>query len=176
MSVGARASAVALAAGFLAALGVLSRAPIAGEHAGRSALLLTWRVRSEEVGRCRTPTPEEMERLPPHMRNPDACVGPVPPYRLTAEVGGDLVIETLVEPSGARGDRPLYVFRKIALEPGTYDVRVRFVREDPGQGITDPDRGLASLEFEGRVTLGSGDARLLTRDGTGGLEVREPAG
>jgi hypothetical protein len=167
---------VAVTAGLLAALGVLSRAPIAGEDAGGSALLLTWRVRSEEVGRCRTPTPEELERLPPHMRNPDACVGPVPPYRLTVEVGGDLVIETLVEPSGARGDRPLYVFREIALEPGTYDVRVRFVREDLGEGGADPDPGLASLEFDGPVTLGSGEVRLLTRDGDGGLEVREPVG
>ena len=176
MSVGTRALAAAVAVGLLALLGVLSRAPIAGEDAGGSALLLTWRVRSEEVGRCRTPTPEVLERLPPHMRNPDACIGPVPPYRLTVEVGGDLVIETLVEPSGARGDRPLYVFREIALDPGTHDVRVRFIREDAEEGGADLDPGLASLEYDGTVTLGSGEARLLTRDGDGRLEVREPVG
>lgn len=176
MSMGPRVSAVAIAVGLLGAVGLLSRVSVAGEDAGGSALLLTWRVRSEEVGRCRTPIPEELEHLPSHMRNPDACVGPMPPYQLTVEVDGNLLVETLVEPSGNRGDRPLYVFREIGLEPGTHGVRVRFVRQGPTVDGSDPDSGIASLEFDGTVSLGSGEVKLLTRNEGGGFEVREPAG
>lgn len=176
MSAATKLLAVLVTAALLVVLGALSRVPIEGENAGSAALRLTWRVRGEEVGECRRPTPEELAELPVHMQNPDACVGSLPPYRLTAEVDDSMYADVVIEPAGARGDRPLYVYREILLEPGRHAVRVRFVRED-GASADRAESEFGNLEFEGTVSLEPGQILLLTRDPDGGaLEVREPVG
>lgn len=176
MKGGAKALAVLLSGALLVVLGALSRAPIQGEHGDSAALRLTWRVRGEEVGECRRPSAEELAELPTHMQNPDACVGSIPPYRLTAEVNGALRADALVEPAGARGDRPLYVYEELLLEPGTHRIRVRFAREDGEDEDGSGASGLGALEYEGSVTLGIGEILLVTRDEEGRLDVREPVG
>ncbi len=169
MSALQRITGAAVAAALVVGLGFLSRAPVAGEHAGEAALRLTWRLRAEEVGECRRPSAEELAQLPVHMRNPDACVGAIPPYELVAEVDGAERIRTTIEAAGARGDRPLYVYRQLLLEPGSHQVHVRFSRDG-----SDGDDG--TLTFRGEVTLEAGQVLLLTRTEAGELEVREPAG
>lgn len=175
MTAATRVLAVLFSLGLLLAVGALSRLPIEGEHAGSAALRLTWRVRGEEVVECRAPTEEEMAELPVHMRNPDACIGSIPPFHLTVEVDGVTRTDAMIEAAGARADRPLYVYRQLLLEPGTHEVRVRFVPEDGSAG--EGDQGLGSLTFSGPVTLEAGQVMLLTRsrDDAGGLELREPA-
>ncbi|HSG46571.1 MAG TPA: hypothetical protein VLA43_02035 [Longimicrobiales bacterium] len=162
--------AVAVTLGLVVALGALSRIPLEGDHAGDAAVRLAWRVRAEEVGGCRRPTAEELAELPVHMQNPDACVGSIPPFRLTAEVDGATLADAVVEAAGARGDRPLYVYREIILEPGTHQVRVRFT---PENGAV--EEGDLVLAFEGPVALAPGQILLLTRaQSDGALEVRAP--
>lgn len=162
-------AAVALA--LTLSLGALSRIPLSGTYADQAALRFSWRMRAGEAGECRRPTPEELRDLPSHMRNPDACIGPVPDFRLRVDVGGESVFDSRIEGSGARGDRPLFVYRELILPAGSHAVRVSFAPE--GADADDPH----ALYLDSVVDLESGDVRLVTRDeDTGALEVVRPRG
>jgi hypothetical protein len=151
------------------ALGALSRVPAPGIDSREAALRLSWRLRSEETGECRRPTAEELQDLPSHMQNPDACAGVLPAYRLQVEVDGNERFDDLVEASGARGDRPLFVYREVRLPPGQHSVRVQFSPEEAGDAI--------ELFLDASVSLGPGDVRLVTRnEDTGELEIARPRG
>lgn len=152
-------------------LGALSRAPVPWAEGEEAALRLTWRLRSAEVASCIRPTPEELERLPPHMRNPDACTGRMPAFSLTVQVDGETVHEEVVEGAGARGDRPIYVFQEIPVAPGARAVRVAFAAQDPGRV-----EGLRALHLDTLVTLAPRQVVLVTHEAGAGeaLVVREP--
>jgi len=124
-----RALAVAVAVAALFGLGALSRAPYTADRAEHAVLRLTWRARSERVEECRRLTPEELERLPVHMRQEERCEGRVLSYRLRVSLDGVRAVDELVHAAGARHDRPLYVFRDLTLEPGSHALVVTFVRE-----------------------------------------------
>ena len=155
-------------------VGALSQFPVAAEDSEDAILRLSWRVRSQEVGECPTRGRDDLDRLPVHMRNPDACVGPLPAYDLQLRLNGELHLEQVVEGGGARGDRPLYVLEDIRLPPDTYRVEVTFERRpDPGddEGI---DMGRA-LSVDTEASMGSRTVTLVTRAGdTGNLELRRP--
>ncbi|MDT8436240.1 MAG: hypothetical protein RRA92_05735 [Gemmatimonadota bacterium] len=188
MSAARRVAAAIVALAAVAGLGFLSRAPLPAADPGEAALRLSWRLRGEEAGECRFPTAAELEDLPPHMRNPDACAVVVPPYRLTAEVDGRPLVDARVEARGAHGDRPLFVYRDLRLPAGTHAVRIRFAPDGGPDG--GPDEGDADgrsgdeedtaplvLHIEETLTLGPGDVLLVTRHpDTGALEVRRPRG
>lgn len=151
-------------------LGALSRAPLQWEPADEAAIRLTWRLRGAEVESCIRPTPEELERLPPHMRNPDACAGRMPSFHLTVAVDGEVIHEEDVAGAGARGDRPIYVFRELRVPPGNRALRVDFVAE--GEGV----EGLRELRLDTLVTLEPGEVVLVTHDAGMGeaLGLRTP--
>lgn len=162
---------VSLAAAITVALGFLSRAPISGAHEAQASLRFSWRLRAEEAGECQRPSAEELADLPSHMRNPDSCVGQVPSHRLRVQVDGEERFDLLVEASGARGDRPLFVFRELLLPPGRHEVRVSF---SPDGAEAGDGRGLF---LDSALDIGPGDVRLVTRnEDTGVLEVVRPRG
>lgn len=153
------------------ALGLLSRQAVPWEPDDASVLRLTWRVRGAELGECRRATPEELERLPVHMRNPDACAGPTPSFRLSVVVDGRTLVDEEVAGAGARGDRPIYVFRELRVPPGERALEVVFARTEPVEG-----EGLQTLRLDTRVSLAPREVLLVTHEGeTGrGLELRRP--
>lgn len=162
-----RTGALALAGAFVLGLGTLTRLPyrVAGEDEAR--VRLSWRIRGEQAGGCRTPTAEELEALPVHMRNPDACVGSVPPFRLRVEVDGRVVLDDEVRPSGARGDRPVYVFRDLPVGSGAHRVRIHFVQQegaDAGDAGTGGTRRPLRLELDRELRLGPRQIALVTLD------------
>lgn len=177
-----RRSVGALAVGVAAALAVAagSRVPHAAHPQEDGVVRLSWRIRGEAAAACRPLSPEELEALPVHMRNPDACRQEGLAYRLQAWIDGEPVLDRTVHPSGARGDRPIYVFEEFPVAPGPTELRVDFapVGADP-TADPDPDRAgdLAALFPFGRtvtvdprsvvlVTLGSdadGRPRVETR-------------
>lgn len=151
-------------------LGALSRAPLRWVAPDEAAIRLTWRLRGAEVESCIRPTPEELERLPPHMRNPDACAGRMPEFRLTVRVDDRLLLEEKVSGAGARGDRPLYVFRELRVRPGSRALKVDFVAE--GEEV----QRLRELRLDTLVTLAPGEVVLVTHDAGMGeaLGLRRP--
>jgi hypothetical protein len=112
------------------------------------------------------------------MRNPDACVGPIPAYHLKVTIGNEVQFDSRIEASGARGDRPLFVYRELFLPPGKHAVRVSFAPEDlqadsPEVQAAD-SRG---LYLDTVLELNVGEVRLVTRnEDTGALEVALPRG
>ncbi len=116
----------AVAAALTLALVGLSRVPYTAVPSDDGALRLAWRYKSEHVDQCRRRTAEELERLPAHMRTELVCERRLRPYALRAALDdGDLLADT-VRAGGARADRPLSLFRQVAVRPGRHRVRVSF--------------------------------------------------
>lgn len=148
-------------------IGVLTRAPYAAEPPDVALLRLSWRLRGELVEECRRRTPEELERLPAHMRRVEVCDRRVAPYRLRFSVDGERLADQVVRAAGAREDRPLYVFRERPLAPGPRRLRVSFVRE----GATAP--APSALVLDTLLALKAGQVALVTFDAdVGELVVR----
>jgi len=139
--------------------------PLPGAPPEDGLLRLDWRVRGEEAGGCIRPTEAELERLPPHMRNPDACEGGLPPYRLTVRIDGTLVLNEVVRGGGVRGDRPLTVYAEVPLAPGARRIRIDFAPADEGLRLS--TEGTMEIEA-GRVLL------AVRRQDTGELVLRPP--
>lgn len=169
----ARGLAVLVTIGGAWGLAVLSALPMPGDPPAHALLRLDWRVRGEEAGDCVRPTPADLERLPSHMRNPDACLGGLPPYRLRLWIDDQIVLDEDVHGGGARADRPLTVYRDVMLEPGAHRIRAAFDRADPA-GQTGA-RPAVSLQAEADVTVDPGRVLLVVRrQDTGVLVIRPP--
>lgn len=157
--------------------------PLPGDPPTEGLLRLDWRLRGEEAGGCIPPSAEVLERLPPHMRNPDACVGGLPPYRLRLWIDGEMTVDRVVRGGGARGDRPLTVYEEIPVPPGPRRVRVEFVPEEAaseeplapeGDDPRSRDRGIR-LAAEDSLHIEAGQVILaVRRQDTGALVLRSP--
>ena len=146
----------------------LARVPVPGLDADQSVLRLSWRYRAGDAADCRRPTQAELEELPVHMRNPDACIGDLAPYQLQVLVDGAERLRAVLRPAGVRGDRPIFVYEEVRLPPGRHDLAVRFGVRDGAMGAV-PD-----LALDTTVVLEPGQVLLVTRGGDGGLGARRP--
>lgn len=163
-----RALALATAVGAALILAWLSQAPYAAEAANDGLIRLSWRARGERVQECRRLSEEEQAQLPPHMRQPEICEGRVAPYLLSVELDGAPALLDTVRASGARQDRPLYVFRDLPVAPGTHRVSVRFSRLDADS--SQPPAGEAAprkSELKTTVSVAAGEIALITFDPSG---------
>lgn len=159
-----------------AATAGLSRAPVPMSSADEALLRLSWRMTGIAAEACRTLPPEELEKLPVHMRAPEVCTGHVASYRLTVRVDGTEVLDDVVRPAGARGDRPVTVLRDLPLEPGTYRVEVGFDAILP-EGVDSPQDGTSSLSWRGEVDIAPRGVALITlAPGGRELEARSAKG
>jgi hypothetical protein len=114
------------AAGVLALIRLGSFTPYTAERDVGAIVRLAWRARGEHVRECRELSPEELQRLPVHMREKEVCEGRLLPYRLVVVLDSAQVVDRLVHGAGAREDRPLYVYEDLAVQPGTHHVVVTF--------------------------------------------------
>jgi hypothetical protein len=117
------------AAAVLALIRLLSFAPYTTERDVGAIVRLAWRARGERVRDCRRLTPEELAKLPAHMRQEEVCEGRILPYRLTVALDDSAAVDQLIHGAGAREDRPLYVFQDLVLKPGVHRISVRFTLE-----------------------------------------------
>jgi hypothetical protein len=160
-------------AGALLALGVLTILVAASQwpwqvHGDDQARVrLSWRIVSEPLRACRKPTADELAALPPHMRMKEICERRHTPFRLVVRLDGETVRDAVREPSGARGDRPLYVFEEIAVAPGTHRIEVEFREEREG------DARSPALGLDQETRLGPRQIALVTLDAGGERLVLE---
>jgi len=134
---------------------VLGSAVPYGGEAEDARIRLSWRSLGEHVQECRVPTAEELAGVPEHMRMKEICERRLRPFRLEVWLDGALALDEAVRPSGAREDRPAYVFHELSVNPGGHRVQVRFATV----GGT-----AAPLEIDARIALAPGDVALVTRD------------
>lgn len=161
-----KAAAGLLAVAVTVAVAALGRLPVTLDGGDDALVRLSWRLRGSEVERaCRRPTPEELEELPAHMRNPDACVGRLDPYRLRVLVDGDTVVDEIVRAAGARQDRPIYVFREVSVAPGRHELEVSFRQDElEDEDDHDEDDEPLALHLEAPVDLVPREVLLVTWD------------
>jgi hypothetical protein len=179
-----RAAGLALALALTASIAALSRVPYTAAEADHALIRLSWRTPGAYVEECRRPSAEELERLPAHMRREEICEGRVLPYRLRVLINGRVIYDEMVRPSGAREDRPLYVYRELPVRPGDYGVEISWEREDvavfadsrPPTPVGEPGESRAGrarsgptatperLRLSARLALEPGDIALLTYD------------
>ena len=162
-----RAAAALLAIAMTGGIAWLSRAPLDFGSGAEARIRLSWRVAGIPIEACRTRTEEELAALPVHMRSPEECTRTLAPFALDVAVGGRSVVRDTVFPKGARGDRPLYVFRDLPAEAGRVALSVRFEAVSASEGGT-------RYAWDGEVELEPGDVALLTLNSTGNLELRTP--
>jgi hypothetical protein len=173
MSAARLVAAVVVTAAALAPMAAQSYVPYAHEAAAGAELRLAWRARSARVEACRRRTPDELARLPVHMRQELVCERGVAPYRLRVEVDDATLVDRPVAAAGARADRPLYVFEELPLAPGTHRVNVAFIREGDTEEEMEEDESEeadarrtapATLTLDTVVVLAAGRAALITYD------------
>lgn len=158
---------LALAAVVTASIAGLSQVPYTARRGEDAQVRLAWRFRGERVEECRRLTPEEIERLPVHMRRAEVCEGAILPYRLDVELDGERAAREVIRATGARADRPLYVFREYPLAPGAHHVRVTFTRlggSERDDAAEEDDVMPARLEIERDLTLAPRQVALITYD------------
>ena len=130
----------------------------AGSEPATGALRLAWRLPGQSWLDCRPLSPEQIARLPAHMRRTQDCRTVHLHYRLRAWVDGALRVDREVAPLGARGDRPLYVEEDVPVEPGSRRVRIEF------EPVNDPHEAGIALDYEASLDVRGGRARLITYD------------
>jgi len=129
---------------------------------------LSWREVGERTRECRPPTEAELAGLPEHMRMDEVCEGRLAAWRLEVRVDGEMRVEREVRPSGAREDRPTYVFEELPVGPGPHELEVDF--RVVGSAADSAGRSLrAEIDPSPRAVV------LVTRDAAGeGLVLRRP--
>lgn len=147
----------------------LSRAPSAFGGGADATIRLSWRAEGVPVEECRTRTQEELAALPVHMRSPRECTRAFAPFELAVAIDGRPVVRDTVFPGGARGDRPIYVFRDLSTKPGRVLLSVSFAAV-PGAGSASADAN--RYAWDGVVEVASGRVALVTLDGDGKLVAR----
>lgn len=151
-----RAAGVVAAVGGTALLGALSRTPLSAYPDPAPLVRLAWSVRPERIETCRTLSDAELADVPAHMRQRVQCEGRSAEYRLSVRIDDRLVLDTLVRGGGARNDRPVYVFREVAVAAGPHELEVRFAREAlPGDSAQEEEHE----EAAGDTLLGARAAR-----------------
>jgi hypothetical protein len=146
------AAAALLSMAGLAAMAAMSFWPWQVERRSDAMVRVSWRARGEIVQSCHTATPEELSKVPAHMRQATLCdEGTVAPYRVRVTLGGNTLMDSTAPGSGGRGDRPMYFLRDFRLAPGAYRLTVELARADR------PDES----DSAAILATGSGRARVL---------------
>ncbi len=161
-----RAAFTALLFVIIAALGQI---PF-GEVPPEAYLRLALRTTKARVEICRDRTPAELEALAAHMRRPRVCDWHAIPHRLHVRLDGETVLDRILEPRGARNDRPLVFDRQIPVEPGSAILAISFApAESAADGASaELAEALARAErheLEQPVRLEAGRIVLVRLDG-----------
>lgn len=151
-------------------MAVLSRAPYRAHPDDAGAIRLSWSARPERIEACRDVPAEELERRAPHMRQPVVCEGRSAIYRLDVARNGLPLAAESVLASGARHDRPIYLFRDFPTPPGRHALRVRFALAEDAAAAGLPTGARPGevlprvLALDTTVTLGPREIVLVTYD------------
>lgn len=160
---------VAFTALLFAAIAALGQIPF-GKVPEEAYLRLALRTTEARVEICRDRTPEELEALSAHMRQPRVCDRHAVPYRLHVRLDGETVLDRVLEPRGARSDQPLVFDRQLAVDPGSATLAVSFApAESAADGaVGDLAEALARAKrhrLEQPIELKAGRITLVRLDG-----------
>ena len=166
---GAALAGTLLTAGLVAG----TRVPWVAEPANQAVVRLAWRAIGERALECREPSAAEQAERPAHMRQPLLCERRLLPFRLAVHIDGALRSDESLHASGAREDRPTFVFHDFRVSPGAHRIEIRFeVERPPGAAPA----AQPALRLDETVELAPRQILLVTRAGDeegGGLRSVE---
>jgi hypothetical protein len=116
-------------------LGTFSAWPWTATAPGEAVLRVSLRHVTGFSGAVQLSTPEEIAKLPPHMRPKDATLpatGRRADATLTVAIDGTRALERLYRPTGLRHDGPIYAYEEVAMTLGRHAVTVRLADSGPG--------------------------------------------
>ncbi len=102
---------------------------------------------------CRQRTPEELAKLPPHLRSPTDCPRERSPVRVRVELDGVAVIENAFPPAGLSKDGAASGYRRLPVPAGSHELRVQVNDDARASGYT--------YEKDERVAIAPGQILLI---------------
>jgi hypothetical protein len=163
---------LAVALGILLGVEALAHLPLGQPPAG-AAIRLAIRTAAGKIEICRDVPPEELARLPVHMRQPRLCEEQPVIYRLTLRVDGAVVHSVRAERRGMRGDRPLVIDDLVAVAAGRRTLVVTLEPEVPEGTAPAAAGALPRGELARTVDLPAGRIALVTWEAAAGLAIRQ---
>jgi hypothetical protein len=146
-------------------VGALSNATLPVGASDSAMVRLAWRATPARIRHCRALTPEELAKIPAHMRRTEECEETTLPYHLTVQYDSAAPVELTIHAAGAREDRPMYVFHESRLAPGSRALRIRFERKPVPEGVAPPvSQTPALLTLDTVVVLRERQIALITYD------------
>jgi ferredoxin/coenzyme F420-reducing hydrogenase delta subunit len=130
---------------------------------GEPELVISFRHLGEYVAQTRELSPEELERLPVHMRREIIVDRQRAPVRLRVFAGEELLLQRSYPPRGFRSDGPSVAMERIPLTPGLYDLRVEI-------GDT-ADADEWNYQWMDRLEMPADRRRVLLFTGDAGFEL-----
>ena len=123
-------------AAFGAALVLASHGPAYRPLApGGAVVLVSVAHPSRPDGACRRLSDAELAARAPNMRAPLECPRRRVPVRVTMDIDGRTVVDETALPSGLAQDGSASLYRRIPVEAGRHEFRVRMLDEERAAGI-----------------------------------------
>lgn len=119
------AKAVLMTSAILSFIGYYSRKPM-GADQSNSFIRLSMRVPRQTTKVCKKLTPNEVAKLPLHMRKEEECTLTSIKYKVSLELNSKSVLERQIHSQGVRHDKPMYVDEMLSVEPGQYNLKINF--------------------------------------------------
>lgn len=163
---------LAVALAILLGVEALAHLPL-GAPAEGAAIRLAIRTAAGKIEICHDVSPEELARLPIHMRQARLCEEQPVAYRLTLTVDGAEIHAVRAERRGMRSDRPLVIDDLVAIPAGRHDLVVSLEPEVPPGTPAAVAAGLPHGELRQAVALPAGRIALVTWQTDTGLAIRQ---
>ncbi len=158
------AAATAIAATLGVALTAVSRVGYALPPSDGSTLVLSFKHPGAVEQRCRDRTPEELQKLPAHMRQKQVCERRRVWVRMRGYVDGVRVVDGRYEPRGLWDDGNSLAIERVPVSPGEHVVRVEL-------GDTS-DEGAWNHVDERRLAFAPHTSHVVTFDKVDGFRWR----
>src|SRR6516165_10214472 len=92
---------------------------------GTGIMMLAFVHGADRRTECRRLTPEEIAKRAPNMRRALDCPRERRPLFVELDVGGRVIYQASLRPTGIAGDGPSRVYKRFVMPAGQYDVVVR---------------------------------------------------
>lgn len=106
---------------------------------GTGIMMLAFVHGADRRTECRRLTPDEIAKLAPNMRRTLDCPRQRRPLFVELDVGGRVIYQASLRPTGIAGDGPSRVYERFVMPAGQYDVVVR-MRDTPRSDGFDHER------------------------------------
>ncbi len=141
------------------AIGAIAHLPLGDPPTG-AALRIALRIHQARIEVCRDNSPEELARLPVHMRQARVCRETPIDYRLRVAVDGEPVVDRMIRHRGVRRNRPLTVDERVAVSPGLREVTIDLTPQLPTETVDISE--LPVLQFAEEIQFERGRIRIVT--------------